>query len=592
MDSIIPYEEGLVCQACGDEGFTNAFIYCVKCLGYVIHRYCLDVTPETYDEFVFWYCDDCEPAGPYKFVLPKVYPSGPNKEDPTSTAIISTIYHNKKLKKTHLKREKKKRKIVHLLAGNGEVSCPPNELEKLDTVPSRLNQCVVLGLPKAVSQKQSIESAQLASCSPVKESTLLTHEPSQPLKEDATRSLHVKTTPNKKKLKMKHKKKKKTLPLVAEEDKTSSSTEATKTNDEFVLQTNSVLKEALVKSDSVPNQISPSAEKVDSQKQSAEADNNCSPLKENAKRKRDASSLTTETKKQKTLDPVEHSSCESSCTDATVKIQEEGQNCEGKQSRPGHDTLVSDSVTEKELIKNPEEYNDQLETANKMRSELNIRVTTAGNGAPQLADLNSNVGDIHYQPARPVRDPVWRGSFDIVKTDYDLFEGFIGHLSSKACLKVYEEAKTLSSLLRLEMHPKNALWPKSFLESHPSDEKIALYFFPGDPKNERVFELLVHDMIDEELAMKTTSKNAELLIFASTLLPQPYWRFQGNYYMWGVFRGKRNESSSAVVQDVTVSNTSNNHMPERNEVNSGKDMLATVKSVDSMSPQSPLSNYR
>lgn len=62
--------------------------------------------------------------------------------------------------------------------------------------------------------------------------------------------------------------------------------------------------------------------------------------------------------------------------------------------------------------------------------------------------------------------------------------------------------------------------------------------------------------------------------------------------MWGVFKGKKNESSSAVVQDVTVSNTSNNHMPERNKVNSGKDMLTRAKSVDSMSPQSPLSNYR
>ncbi|PWA41967.1 Zinc finger, FYVE/PHD-type [Artemisia annua] len=590
MDSIIPYEEGLVCQACGDEGFTNAFIYCVKCLGYVIHRYCLDVTPETYDEFVFWYCDDCKPASPYKSVLPKLYNLGPDKEDPTNTAIINTIYHNK-LKKTHLKRGKKKRKIVHLLAGNGKVSCPPNEeLEKLDTVPRRLNRFVVLGLPKAVSQNQSIESAQLASCFPVKESTLLTHERSQPLKGDATRSLHVKTTPNKK-LKMKHKKKK-TVSLAAEEDKTSSSKEARKTNDEFVLQTNSVLKEALVNSDSVPNQISPSAEKVVSQKPSAEADNNCSPPKENAKRKRDASSLTTETKKKKPLDPIEHSSCESSCTDTTVKIQEEGQNCEGKQSKPGHDTLVSDSVTEKELIKNPEEYNDQLETAKRMRSEPSIRVTTAGNGAPQLADLNSNVGNIHYQPAWPVPDPIWRGSFNIVETDYDLFEGFIAHVSSRACKQVWDEAITLSSLLRLEMQPKDALWPKSFLESPPSDEKIALYFFPGNPKYERVYEQLVQDMIDEERAMKTTSKNAELLIFASTLLPQPYWRFQGNCYLWGVFKGKRIESSSAVVQDVTVSNISNNHMPERNQANSGKDMLTKVKSVDSLSPQSPLSNYR
>ncbi|GJX72056.1 hypothetical protein Tco_0309227 [Tanacetum coccineum] len=61
--------------------------------------------------------------------------------------------------------------------------------------------------------------------------------------------------------------------------------------------------------------------------------------------------------------------------------------------------------------------------------------------------------------------------------------------------------------------------------------------------------------------------------------------FQGNYYMWGVFRGRRNKSSSAVIQDVRVLNISNNHMPEGNKVNSGKDMLTRVKSVDSMSPQ-------
>ncbi|GKD36372.1 hypothetical protein Tco_1251881 [Tanacetum coccineum] len=61
--------------------------------------------------------------------------------------------------------------------------------------------------------------------------------------------------------------------------------------------------------------------------------------------------------------------------------------------------------------------------------------------------------------------------------------------------------------------------------------------------------------------------------------------FQGNYYMWGVFRGRRNKSSSAVIQDVRVSNISNNHMPERNKVNSGKVMLTRVKSVDYMSPQ-------
>ncbi|PIN03026.1 hypothetical protein CDL12_24451 [Handroanthus impetiginosus] len=49
-----------ICLQCGDRGFTNAFVYCVKCLDVAVHRYCLDVIPETFDEFVHWVCDDCE----------------------------------------------------------------------------------------------------------------------------------------------------------------------------------------------------------------------------------------------------------------------------------------------------------------------------------------------------------------------------------------------------------------------------------------------------------------------------------------------------------------------------------------------------
>ncbi|GKB76788.1 elongation factor 1-beta-like protein [Tanacetum coccineum] len=39
----------------------------------------------------------------------------------------------------------------------------------------------------------------------------------------------------------------------------------------------------------------------------------------------------------------------------------------------------------------------------------------------------------------------------------------------------------MPSLLHLEMHPKIFLWPKSFQRCEPSDDSIALYFFPRDP---------------------------------------------------------------------------------------------------------------
>ncbi|KAL8459298.1 hypothetical protein ACS0TY_036696 [Phlomoides rotata] len=49
-----------ICVQCGDKGFTNAFVYCIKCLQFAVHRYCLSVVPKSLDEFVRWVCSDCE----------------------------------------------------------------------------------------------------------------------------------------------------------------------------------------------------------------------------------------------------------------------------------------------------------------------------------------------------------------------------------------------------------------------------------------------------------------------------------------------------------------------------------------------------
>lgn len=71
-----------------------------------------------------------------------------------------------------------------------------------------------------------------------------------------------------------------------------------------------------------------------------------------------------------------------------------------------------------------------------------------------------------------------RGSFNVLNRDYDEFEGMVAHLSKKACQKAYEEARLFPTLLDLTMYPKLDIWPKSFERSEPSDDSIALYFFP------------------------------------------------------------------------------------------------------------------
>ncbi|XP_060186282.1 protein PARALOG OF AIPP2-like [Lycium barbarum] len=64
---------------------------------------------------------------------------------------------------------------------------------------------------------------------------------------------------------------------------------------------------------------------------------------------------------------------------------------------------------------------------------------------------------------------------------------------------------------------------------------------------EKEFELLVEHMITEELALRTIITNSELLVFASTELPMLYWRFKGKYYLWGVFRPKRDSSRNTMM---------------------------------------------
>ncbi|CAH9101704.1 unnamed protein product [Cuscuta europaea] len=150
-----------------------------------------------------------------------------------------------------------------------------------------------------------------------------------------------------------------------------------------------------------------------------------------------------------------------------------------------------------------------------------------------------------HQPSggRPVSEIIWEGCFKICNKDYEIFDGLVAHLSVKASEKVYKEATLFPPMLKLEMLPKAAVWPNSFRTSGPTDQNIALYFFPANAKCEWSFDYLVEILMQEELAMKTTLTNAELLVFTSQELPLQYWRFQGKYYLWGVFRGTPSRNS-------------------------------------------------
>lgn len=178
--------------------------------------------------------------------------------------------------------------------------------------------------------------------------------------------------------------------------------------------------------------------------------------------------------------------------------------------------------------------------------------------------------DSSFYVAEPVVMPIWRGSFNIWNKEYNNIEDLIAHISNKACYKVYKAACEFQQVLELEMLPKSDIWPKSFMTAEPSGDSIALYFFPSKT-SEQAFGQLVEEMMHKELAFKARVQDVELLIFTSTELPLRYWRFQGKYYLWGVFRKKQaaplNSLSSSRVTEIPL-----------------------MKRCDNPSPISPLSN--
>ncbi|KAJ8771747.1 hypothetical protein K2173_026924 [Erythroxylum novogranatense] len=144
-----------------------------------------------------------------------------------------------------------------------------------------------------------------------------------------------------------------------------------------------------------------------------------------------------------------------------------------------------------------------------------------------------------YVFAQPIKDPIWRGKLSILHFKIATVGGLLGHLSTMACFRAYEEAKLLPESIPVELVSIASVWPKSFNKFGPTQESIALYFFPLYERDEKAFDGIVHHMIFEELAMRTVVKNAEMLIFTSNILPKEHWRFQTKFYLWSVFRRKQ-----------------------------------------------------
>lgn len=154
---------------------------------------------------------------------------------------------------------------------------------------------------------------------------------------------------------------------------------------------------------------------------------------------------------------------------------------------------------------------DKLAEGQELNEVSVVQVDSVSSAGPLGSPSpHTSIQDPSYVYAQPIIDPTWRLNFFsyfliqriymllfssfcpifylgymvfLVRGSFEICREKIGrlvaHLSNKACSKVVEVAKLMPAVLSMKMLPRLELWPKSFSASAPTDEHIALYFFPG-----------------------------------------------------------------------------------------------------------------
>ncbi|KAL0438208.1 UNVERIFIED_CONTAM: hypothetical protein Slati_2303800 [Sesamum latifolium] len=544
---------GTICLQCGDRGFDNAFVFCVKCLDVAVHRYCLDVIPETFDEFVRWVCDECE------------------------AAVQSQTSHHK---------------VAKNIKGFSGVGTEKNDIGAVQTKErvykagseQSYNACTKLDLVEnGESAGGSSSPTQLgdmnvehAILSAADERKRCQPSSSQQLEEEKDKDTQIQNTMLRDDVSLKKNVKKKRRIMESNMEK-----------DQHRLNTSS-------------EQSNGKCANIDVAECSRLASDSALPnkLKENEGSKQKDQRFISINPHDLDTDPsmAEHPTI--SCSGSSKSSQK---NRTGKSSgviQQGQTIHRTSPLRENKGL-NLENQCANLNTEEKNFSPSDEHV---GNRKSEDGEEKSSAPhnmndfckdypkDLVNSSAEPVVDPIWRGRFNIWNKKHDILDGLIAHMSSKACKKVYETACQFQPVIHLEMLPRADVWPKSFQTSEPSGDNVALYFFPS-VLSKRVYQNLVKEMMDKELALKGVMQKAELLIFTSTELPLLYWTFQGKHYLWGVFRGRQSPQSDSHAYKPESGDKHSISLDLANDAGfSGGKNPVRANRCRSRSPRSPLSN--
>ncbi|CAI9755296.1 unnamed protein product [Fraxinus pennsylvanica] len=148
--------------------------------------------------------------------------------------------------------------------------------------------------------------------------------------------------------------------------------------------------------------------------------------------------------------------------------------------------------------------------------------------------------------AIPEHEYIWQGSFEVFRSGniLDLREGIQAHLSMCASPKVIEAISKFNHRIILNEVPRSSTWPVQFQEFGVGEDNIALFFFARDHESyEKSYKILLENMMKNDLALQANLNGVELLIFPSNQLPENSQRWNMLFFLWGVFRGKKENGS-------------------------------------------------
>ncbi|XP_077236950.1 uncharacterized protein LOC143878543 isoform X2 [Tasmannia lanceolata] len=144
---------------------------------------------------------------------------------------------------------------------------------------------------------------------------------------------------------------------------------------------------------------------------------------------------------------------------------------------------------------------------------------------------------------------IWQGSFELQRSGRlpDLCDGIQAHLSTCASSKVREVVNKFPYKVQLEEVPRLSSWPLQFQGSCVTEDNIALYFFAQDIQSyERNYKKLLENILKNDLALKGNIDGIELLIFASNQLPEKSQRWNRLFFLWAVFRERKENCSESL----------------------------------------------